>query len=522
MSGADLSGGSAVRLSAHPAEVGSRAAPADTSAPSGFPELLTRMAAASRHVSSRPAISIGEHRPAWGEEMSAAVVAPDAADVGDAPVLATLLGSESESATDTEEQPSTPRLTPAAPALATPFIAMPGEASGASLLAAAMYMPPVACTGATEGAREGGDGFVLQQVPTADAPPPRDWRAGGTSLIQDTPEKPNAFAVPQLLNAAATLPKDAPRDPRAAVAGGVRAGGLVSVLAQETHIAPAVLPPAQGVRDPAGRAMIAHEVPAPGQDVEQDGGQDWEPAEVQLLPRRIAPLATGKPPGPVSEPLSSVPRAHSEQSAPRNADGEVANIAPLVDRAAAGAANEAPRVPSAVVPPAHQIAGQIVAAARAVQREDTPLTDILAPKVTSPPVVKILRLELQPADLGTITIRLSLKQDALDIRVEASRHDTARMLQRDQDALAKLLTTAGYRIDGVAVVAAPADGAAVPDGRSQAFLPSSQHGPSPQPDSKSSGGRPNAEPDPRTSRGSHNDDNDRRRIARAVGGDIYV
>ena len=103
---------------------------------------------------------------------------------------------------------------------------------------------------------------------------------------------------------------------------------------------------------------------------------------------------------------------------------------------------------------------------------------------------------------------MSLKQDGLDLRVEASRPDTARMLQGDQDTLAKLLTSAGYRIDGMAVVAAPTDGAAVPDGRSQAFLPSStpQQGSSSQSDSRSSGGRPNAEPDPRASRGNQNDD----------------
>ena len=119
---------------------------------------------------------------------------------------------------------------------------------------------------------------------------------------------------------------------------------------------------------------------------------------------------------------------------------------------------------------------------------------------------------------------MSLKQDGLDIRVEASRYDTACMLQRDQDSLAKLLTSAGYRIDGMTVVTAPTDGAAVPDGRSQAFLPSStpQHGGSSQPDSRSSGGRPNAEPDPRSSRGKQNDDNDKSRIARGAGGDLYV
>jgi hypothetical protein len=76
----------------------------------------------------------------------------------------------------------------------------------------------------------------------------------------------------------------------------------------------------------------------------------------------------------------------------------------------------------------------------------------------------------------------------------------------------------------MAVVAAPTDGAGVPDGRSQAFLPSStpQHWGSSQSDARSSGGRPNAEPDSRTSRGNQNDDNDKSRIVLGAGGDLYL
>jgi flagellar hook-length control protein FliK len=172
----------------------------------------------------------------------------------------------------------------------------------------------------------------------------------------------------------------------------------------------------------------------------------------------------------------------------------------------------------------HQVAGQIVAGALAIQREEAQPVAALAAKPLASSVVKILHLELQPEDLGTITIRMSLKQDALDIRVEASRYDTACMLQRDQDSLAKILTSAGYRIDGMTVATAATDGAAVSDGRSQAFLPSStpQHGGASQQDPRSSGGRSNAESSPRSSPGKQNDDNDKSRTARGTGGDLYV
>ena len=205
-------------------------------------------------------------------------------------------------------------------------------------------------------------------------------------------------------------------------------------------------------------------------------------------------------------------------------DLELGGSTPPAEHSLSVIANDTPRTLGTPGLPTHQLAGQIVAAALAVQREEAQPIAALAAKPLASSVVKILHLELQPADLGTITIRMSLKQDALDIRVEASRYDTACMLQRDQDSLAKILTSAGYRIDGMTVVTAVTDGAAVSDGRSQAFLPSStpQHGEASQQESRSSGGRPNAEPSPRSSPGKQNDDNDKSRTARGAGGDLYV
>ena len=96
---------------------------------------------------------------------------------------------------------------------------------------------------------------------------------------------------------------------------------------------------------------------------------------------------------------------------------------------------------------------------------------------------------------------------------------------RIRTSLAKLLTSAGYRIDGMTVVSAPTHGAAAPDGGSQAFVPTStpqQSGAGSQPDARSSGERSPPDSDPRSSRGNQNDDNDKSRIARGPGGDLYV
>lgn len=71
--------------------------------------------------------------------------------------------------------------------------------------------------------------------------------------------------------------------------------------------------------------------------------------------------------------------------------------------------------------------------------------------------VKILHLQLSPADLGTVTLRLSLKGDALSIELDVSRHGTAQLLKNDRDALSSILRAAGYAVDGVTVQIADLD-----------------------------------------------------------------
>ncbi len=71
--------------------------------------------------------------------------------------------------------------------------------------------------------------------------------------------------------------------------------------------------------------------------------------------------------------------------------------------------------------------------------------------------VKVLLIQLQPADLGTVTVRMSLKDDALELHIEASQQETAQRLQQDQDSLSKVLRSAGYLVDGVAIRVAEPD-----------------------------------------------------------------
>lgn len=64
---------------------------------------------------------------------------------------------------------------------------------------------------------------------------------------------------------------------------------------------------------------------------------------------------------------------------------------------------------------------------------------------------KVLHIQLQPEGLGTVTIRMSVKDQALRLDLEVGRGETAHMIQRDRETLSALLRSAGYMIDGVEV-----------------------------------------------------------------------
>lgn len=102
------------------------------------------------------------------------------------------------------------------------------------------------------------------------------------------------------------------------------------------------------------------------------------------------------------------------------------------------------------VPVTQQIAQRVAAEATtfATQagRPDVPTFGV---KLESP--LKVLHIQLQPENLGVVTIRLAVRDNALRLDLEVGRGETANLIQRDRDALSALLRSAGYLIDGVEV-----------------------------------------------------------------------
>jgi hypothetical protein len=90
----------------------------------------------------------------------------------------------------------------------------------------------------------------------------------------------------------------------------------------------------------------------------------------------------------------------------------------------------------------------------AIAEESPPMQhhlDAQSAKHASGPVLKVLEIQLEPANLGTVGVRMSLRGSALHLHLETGRHETAQLIQRDGDSLADRLQAAGYSIDAIVV-----------------------------------------------------------------------
>ena len=62
---------------------------------------------------------------------------------------------------------------------------------------------------------------------------------------------------------------------------------------------------------------------------------------------------------------------------------------------------------------------------------------------------RVIELQLKPENLGSVTVRVSLKDDVISLKLEAQRADTALEIGREMDKLANSLKQAGYIVDSI-------------------------------------------------------------------------
>ncbi len=397
--------------------VPSTALPADTAPPSGMPS-ASITAVAPSHAS----VEIARARPAVADEAGAVRPHPDGRTIS-APAA-----PPAESTATVQPHDAAPsdivRLATAAPAVAA---AAPRAARGET------QRPLDEATTAQEAGAEAAaphiDHAALAPVPssathraageraaTAQAgPPPGDAGAKTTSPGAPQPALPeNADAAPRALSDEAD------------------AGSSKESAAQQ-RLRDASRPNAVG---PSSK----DDAPSPAGTQAQAGAMPAVPPsrpEASVAPQR-------------AEQTVGVPPARTETTVAAERTSDESLVTADVSASAEPRAPEAP-VPTAAIPPSHagpsvpasplrQIVDAVSAQFPAAPPSGAPRTAI--PVEAGP--LRILTLQLHPADLGTVLVRMRLQDGRLEMNLRTGREETAERLRREGGALSDLLREAGY------------------------------------------------------------------------------
>ena len=294
----------------------------------------------------------------------------------------------------------------------------------------------------------------------------------GAAAPQPGEPRGNAEPLSQGLAQLAALPKGVGRSSGRGAGNDTRVTvAEIAVLRRETHLAP------------ARAAVVVDAGTSPGR-----GGTGMLPANAHAGAdagdAAVLPLGSASEHGAAAQPLAphiaaSAARATDRSATPQTAAaGEGASAgfeaaaqggnAPLTEQAAptvrADALPNAGQASGAVQQLAQRIAGEAGTVNAAPERAETPAYVQRSPFV---PAVKVLQIELQPADLGTVTVRMSLRDRALQLDLEVGRGETAHLIQRERETLSTLLRSAGYLIDGLDVRLADQGGTGVSTGGNQ-------------------------------------------------------
>ncbi len=66
-------------------------------------------------------------------------------------------------------------------------------------------------------------------------------------------------------------------------------------------------------------------------------------------------------------------------------------------------------------------------------------------------VLRVLSLQLNPVELGLVTVKMRLSGDSLEMELQVEKQETAELLRNDAEKLSSLLRTSGYRPDVITI-----------------------------------------------------------------------
>lgn len=263
-----------------------------------------------------------------------------------------------------------------------------------------------------------------------------------------------------------------------------RPAGRIVVLGRETHFAP-IDTPAPDPRATQARIAAAE-------------ADDLAPASVDAVPAgddapadRVAraSLPAGGTTGSAARPAAGVEAAATvtKPDAPAGQPLSTGTAARSPAPATSAASVDAPLPEAGAL---LRVADQLVAQARELASATAPASGAATPlPERSGGPVRILRLQLQPEELGLVTARLRIVGGVLELRLTADRQQSVEALQRDRDGLIESLRQAGYKaeIASIEFSRPPAAHQAMASGGSGQGQPSGQGSPNGQASGSGSG-----------------------------------
>lgn len=198
----------------------------------------------------------------------------------------------------------------------------------------------------------------------------------------------------------------------------------IIVIGRETHFAPVNLPAASDHGTALSPVTTALPTEAGRQQADEPGIRQAEPALADIRPGiekiRDNTQRTSQPASALGDGDDLLP------AGTQTGDVQTASVS---DDAGAG--------------PLVRIADQIVAQARDLTAPaGSSATAAQAQHMNGP--VRILRLQLQPEELGLVTARLRIVAGVLELRLTVDRQQSVEVLKQDRDGLLEALRRAGY------------------------------------------------------------------------------
>jgi chemotaxis protein MotD len=282
-----------------------------------------------------------------------------------------------------------------------------------------------------------------------------------------TPAPAGPVAAAAAASAVAALPGTSEAAPWTTLAGPALAGSPASGAAQQAPAAPAAALPAAPAATLAAPAALAAAASGPQPPPVPTPGEVVAPgrAPAPRIARTEAAEGQATAPTPM---LRAEPVSASLGSARAAGPGPEPALPGLAEPGVAAVPPAAGVLPGPASAPAQQVAEAVLAELSRGPAAAGGLPG--APAGEGP--LKLLTLQLHPADLGTVLVRMRLRDGQLEMSLHASREDSARLLREGGEVLNDLLRQGGYRPESVTVTV----GSSSADGRGAQGNPGSQQG----------------------------------------------